>query len=111
MLDIHAPAIGNTPAEFDAVIRAGATRITAKGQVPKPFNLGVLNAAVAVSGQDLNDLYNLTGLVLPNTPPYSVSGRLTRNGLVYRYDAFSGRVGRSDISGDAAVRARTGTSG
>ena len=96
------------PYPFDADVRAGATRVTAKGQVPKPFNLGVLDAQVSVAGPDLNDLYNLTGLTFPNTPPYSVRGRLRRDGMVYYYDRFTGRVGRSDINGDATVDLRSG---
>lgn len=91
------------PYPFDAEVRAGATRITAKGQVPKPFDLGLVNAAVAVQGVDLNDLYYLTGLALPNTPPYRISGQLKRDGNRYDYTGFTGRVGRSDINGDAAV--------
>jgi uncharacterized protein involved in outer membrane biogenesis len=91
------------PYPFDAVVTAGDTRVTARGQVPKPFDLGVVNAAVAVQGKDLNDLYYLTGLALPNTPPYRISGQLRRRGMVYTYDRFSGRVGNSDLSGDASV--------
>ncbi|HTK34425.1 MAG TPA: AsmA family protein [Caulobacteraceae bacterium] len=91
------------PYPFDASITAGATHVTAKGQVPKPFDLGVLNAAVSVEGRDLNALYDLTGLTLPNTPPYRVSGQLRRNGKVYYYDRFAGRIGASDINGDASV--------
>jgi uncharacterized protein involved in outer membrane biogenesis len=96
------------PYPFDADIHAGSTHITAKGQVPRPFNLGVLNAAVAVEGVDLNDLYDLTGLALPNTPPYRIAGRFRRDGSLYHYDRFSGRVGRSDLSGDATVEMATG---
>jgi uncharacterized protein involved in outer membrane biogenesis len=91
------------PYPFDAVVTAGATRVVAKGQAPKPFNLGLLDATVAVSGKDLNDLYDLTGLALPNTPPYRVRGRLRRDGLKYYYDDLTGRVGASDIHGDAWV--------
>jgi uncharacterized protein involved in outer membrane biogenesis len=96
------------PYPFDAEVRAGSTLITAKGQVPKPFDLGVLNAAVAVQGVDLNDLYYLTGLALPNTPPYRVSGQLRRDGNTYYYDRFTGRVGRSDLNGDASVKLTDG---
>ena len=96
------------PYPFDATVTAGATRVTAKGQVPKPFDLGVLNAAVSVEGRDLNQLYDLTGLTLPNTPPYRVAGQLRRDGKVYYYDRFSGRVGASDISGDASVDVASG---
>jgi uncharacterized protein involved in outer membrane biogenesis len=96
------------PYPFDATVTAGATKITAKGQVPKPFDLGVLNAAVSVEGKDLNQLYDLTGLALPNTPPYRVTGQLRRDGKVYYYDRFQGRIGSSDINGDASVDMKTG---
>ena len=96
------------PYPFDAVITAGATKVTAKGQVPKPFDLGALNAAVSVEGKDLNQLYDLTGLALPNSPPYRVAGQLTREGMVYRYDRFTGRIGASDINGDATVDLTSG---
>lgn len=96
------------PYPFDAEVRAGATRVTAKGQVPRPFNLGLVNAAVTVSGADMNDLYNLTGLTFPNTPPYRVTGQLRRDGMVYTYNDFSGRVGRSDLNGDMKVDLTSG---
>lgn len=96
------------PYPFDAQVSAGATRVAAKGQVPRPFDLGVVGGTVSISGRDLNDLYDLTGLALPNTPPYRVSGQFRRDGAKYRYTGFSGRVGASDISGDAAVDVTSG---
>lgn len=96
------------PYPFDADIRAGSTRVAAKGRVPKPFDLGVMDATLAVSGVDLNDLYDLTGLALPNTPPYRISGRLRRNGSHYDYDRFAGVVGKSDLTGDLSVDFATG---
>ncbi len=92
------------PYPFNAHVAAGATVIDARGVIPKPFDLGLINAALALRGPDLSDLYLLTGLVLPNTPPYSVSGQFSRNGRVFRYDNFSGRVGDSDLSGDLSVQ-------
>lgn len=88
------------PYPFDADVRAGDTHVTAKGQVAHPFNLGQVSAAVSLSGHDLADLYYLTGLALPNTPPYSISGQLRRDDLVYYFDRFSGRVGGSDLEGN-----------
>jgi uncharacterized protein involved in outer membrane biogenesis len=96
------------PYPFDAEVRSGATRVTAKGQVPRPFNLGLVNAAVTVAGPDMNDLYDLTGLTFPNTPPYRVSGQLRRDGMIYTYDRFTGRVGRSDLNGDMKVDLTSG---
>ncbi|MBE7216973.1 MAG: AsmA family protein [Caulobacteraceae bacterium] len=91
------------PYPFEGVVSAGATSMTAKGQIPHPFDFGHVEAALTVQGHDLNDLYYLTGLALPNTPPYRISGRLTRDLKVYRFDGFSGRVGSSDLEGNLSV--------
>jgi len=91
------------PYPFDAEVRAGATRVTAKGAVPEPFDLGKVWADLSLQGSDLSDLYYLTGVALPNTPPYRINGRLTRQQLLYRFDDFAGRVGDSDVAGDLSV--------
>ncbi len=85
---------------FDADVRAGDTEVTAKGQVPHPFNLGSIFADVSMSGRDLADLYYLTGITLPNTPQYRIAGHLVRDEMVYDFQRFSGRVGSSDLEGD-----------
>lgn len=91
------------PYPFDAKVAAGSTHVLAKGQVTKPFNLGLFETQLTVSGADLNRLYALTGLTLPNTPPYRISGHLTRRGARYDFKGLSGRVGDSDVSGDLFV--------
>ncbi|KQY35374.1 membrane assembly protein AsmA [Caulobacter sp. Root487D2Y] len=93
----------NRPYPFDAKVDAGSTHVLAKGQVTKPFNLGLFETQLTVSGADLNRLYALTGLALPNTPPYRISGHLTRNGQRFDFNKLSGRVGDSDVSGDLFV--------
>ena len=90
----------NVPYPFDIAVSAGDTHVTAKGRVPHPFNLGELDAAITFSGRNLADLYYLTGITLPNTPPYSLAGQLTRINLVYSFNRFTGRVGGSDLEGD-----------
>lgn len=91
------------PYPFDADLQAGSTRISAEGNVTKPFDLGRFETQLTVSGADLNRLHDLTGLTLPNTPPYKVSGRLTRKGDRYDFEKLSGRIGDSDIRGDLFV--------
>jgi uncharacterized protein involved in outer membrane biogenesis len=91
------------PYPFDAQVDAGSTRVVAKGQVTKPFDLGRFETQVTVSGSDLNRLYALTGLALPNTPPYRISGHLTRKGERLDFKGLTGRVGDSDVSGDLFV--------
>lgn len=94
------------PYPFRADVRAGATRLIARGNVPKPFDLGQVRAAVSVSGKDLNDLYALTGLALPNSPPYSIAGDLVRDGKLYTMTGLKGRLGASDIGGRLSVDTR-----
>jgi len=87
------------PYAFDAHVSAGATRIDAKGSVPKPFDLGQLQMAATFVGQDLADLYYLTGLALPNTPPYRLSGDVVRDVNEWRVTNLAGKVGDSDLQG------------
>ncbi len=91
------------PYPFNADIRAGQTYVTAVGQVPRPFDLGRFHMQTTARGADLSDLYPLTGVALPNTPPYRLRGRLSRDELVWRIDNLGGRVGDSDLSGDLKV--------
>jgi uncharacterized protein involved in outer membrane biogenesis len=91
------------PYPFDAEVHAGSTVVLAKGEVTKPFDLGRFETQLTVSGADLNRLYALTGLALPNTPPYKISGHLTRKGERFDFNKLTGRVGDSDVSGDLFV--------
>jgi uncharacterized protein involved in outer membrane biogenesis len=91
------------PYPFNADIRAGQTYITARGAVPKPFDLGRFYVDTTARGPDLAQLFPITGIALPNTPPYSLRGRLVREELVWRIDDLGGRVGDSDLSGDVSV--------
>ena len=91
------------PYPFEADIRAGSTYITAKGEVPKPFDLGRFHMDTTARGPDLADLVPITGVALPNTPPYNLRGRLVREELLWRVDGLGGRVGDSDLSGRLSV--------
>jgi uncharacterized protein involved in outer membrane biogenesis len=93
----------NRPYPFDARVDAGSTHVTAKGDITKPFDLGRFDTQVSVAGSDLNRLYALTGLTLPNTPPYKISGHLTRKGERFDFNKLNGRIGDSDVSGDLFV--------
>ena len=91
------------PYPFDADVRAGATRILAKGQIARPFDLGRFQAQVTASGPDLADLYDLTGVAFPNSPPYRLSGQLSREQRLWRVTGVGGRVGDSDMAGGLSV--------
>lgn len=93
----------DVPYPFDMKVSAGDTVITAKGRVLHPFNLGQLDGAMSLSGDNLADLYYLTGLTLPDTPRYSISAQVSRDSMIYNIKGINGRVGGSDIEGAMKV--------
>jgi len=99
LLDVDAAR----PYPFTLDVRAGATHVVADGAITHPFDFGGLTSKVTFSGNDLADLYYLTGLTFPNSPPYVMSGSLSRDGETYRFDNLVGRLGRSDLDGAFTV--------
>jgi AsmA family protein len=91
------------PYPFTLDVHAGTTHVVADGSITHPFDFGGLVARTTFSGSDLADLYYLTGLTFPNSPPYVMSGSLSRDGEVYRFDNLVGRLGRSDLEGGFTV--------
>ena len=100
------PLIGVLPSKpyaFETSISAADIKLSAHARIPHPFDLAALEATFKLSGSDLADVYYLTGLALPNTPPYEVSGTLVRDNLRFKVDDFHGRLGSSDIAGNVAI--------
>ena len=91
------------PYSFQARLAADGTRIEARGTILRPFDFGVLDGVLTLEGEDLADLYELTGLALPNTPPYAASSALHRDGTTLVLKGFAGRIGKSDITGDVTI--------
>ena len=87
------------PYPFNADIRAGDTHVIAHGELPRPFDFGQIRTDLIVSGNNLADIYDLTGLALPMSPPYRLRGELLRNGTSYTFHNVVGRVGGSDLEG------------
>ncbi len=91
------------PYAFTADLAGAGSRLKAEGAVTRPFDLGRFNAVLELEGQDLADIYLLTGITTPNTPPYRLRGDLSRDGALFRFADFNGRVGSSDLSGSLEV--------
>ena len=93
----------NRPYGFKAELSGVGSTLIADGAITRPFDLGQFTATLSLQGRDMADLYLLTGVTTPNTPPYRLSGKLTRDDALFTFTGFSGRVGSSDLSGDVRV--------
>lgn len=89
------------PVQADA--RFGDTHIAFVGTLTDPVNMGALDVRLWFSGTSMSHLYDLTGVTLPDTPPFATEGHLKANlkkgASVFTYENFTGRVGGSDLGG------------
>ncbi len=84
-------------------IRAGKVEAQAQGRIGNLYEHPELDLQVRLAAPSMAMLYPLTGIVLPNTPPFATSGHLTGkldpHSRLWRYDNFKGTVGKSDLQG------------
>ena len=92
------------PYRFEADVTGADSSLVAKGAITRPFDLGRFDATMTIQGRNMSDLYLLTGVALPNTPPYRLSGALNRDRRIWTFKDFDGRVGASDLSGEVKVQ-------
>ena len=90
------------PIEANADI--GGNKIDLRGTLSDPKSLDGMDLKMRLAGPSMAELYPLTGVLLPDTPPYETHGRLKgqKGGddrWTFTYDKFSGKVGASDIAG------------
>jgi len=101
------------PYPLQAQVKVGKTAIGVQGTLTKPAALAALDLRLSVSGASMGNLYPLTGVLLPETPPFATEGRLQgqldAHHSEWRYEGFKGKVGNSDIGGSLSYRTyRTG---
>lgn len=90
------------PFPMDVVASAGRTSLRAKGSIASLATLDGADAVFDLQGQDLADLYQLVGVVLPSTPRYSLRGHLSKQGEVWQVREINGKLGNSDLRGELA---------
>lgn len=103
-----------TPFPIEISALAGKTSLKAQGSIANLADLAGVDATFDLRGRNLEELYNLVGVVLPSTPPYKVRGKLAKHGKVWAVSQIQGVLGSSDINGalrfdqSAAVPVLTG---
>ena len=91
------------PYHFSAHLAASDIKLDTDVSVLEPFDLGKLDVKFVVSGDDLADVFYLTGLALPNTPKYRLGATVHVSGNHYQIDDLKGSLGTSDIAGKVQV--------
>jgi len=98
------------PFPIQADVRAGDMHIALVGTLTDPTHLAAVDLRLWLQGQSMAHLYKLTGVTLPETPPYATEGRFVgqfhRGASVFRYENFTGRVGGSDLNGTLVYEQR-----
>ncbi|MDO9103740.1 MAG: AsmA family protein [Methylovulum sp.] len=99
-----------SPYPIMANLHMGQTVIAIAGTLTKPTDLVALDLRLKISGVSMGRLYALSGIVLPETPPFVTEGHLygtlSAQGNRWLYEKFSGKVGSSDISGSLAYQSK-----
>jgi len=99
LLSLRDPA---TPYPIDLHVQNGTTTASLVGTIENPETFAGAHLKLSFAGQNMADLYQLTGVPIPATPPFSLTGNLDYSKSAIRFDDFSGRVGSSDLEGSIA---------
>jgi AsmA family protein len=96
-------ATPDRPYAFEFDERSSGAHFTAHGSLPRPFDLGQVDAEFDASGADLRDLYYLVGVSLPNTGAFHLQGRMVRRGNETLFDDLKAVSGQSDVQGRVSL--------
>ena len=88
------------PYPMNGALVVGDTRLEFTGAMGDPIKLEQVDARLRLRGPNMAALFPILGVPAPDTPPYDVSGRLTREGDVWKFLGAKGMVGDSDLAGD-----------
>lgn len=91
------------PYPVDLLIKHGATVVTLVGTIERPIDFAGAQLKLDFRGANLADLYLLTGVPLPPTSAYRLTGGLDVAKGSVQFQHFTGTVGESDMSGDLAI--------
>lgn len=88
---------------FAFLERSSGTTVRGSGSLPRPFDVLWLETTYDAQGEDLRDLYFLTGLGLFDTGRYRLTGKLVREGNHFEFGDLVARSGASDVHGELSV--------
>ena len=91
------------PYRFKFEEQSSGSQLAGGGALPRPFDFRLIDAEFTAAGQDLEDLYFLTGVKLVNTGRYRLSGKVARRGTKTRFSDLEASSGQSDAHGSVSI--------
>lgn len=91
------------PYPVDLHLANGPTKLSLVGTVQDPLNFRGADLTADLSGPNMAHLLPLTGIAVPPTPPYQITGKLDYEAGRVRFTDARGKVGDSDVSGKLEV--------
>jgi len=91
------------PYPVDLQVANGPTKVSVVGTVKDPLAFAGADLKLDLAGPDMSLLLPLTGVAIPRTPPYRVTGSLDYTAGFVKFAGMNGKVGSSDLAGDIQV--------
>jgi uncharacterized protein involved in outer membrane biogenesis len=88
--------------------QSSGSHLTGSGSLTRSFDFGAIDAAFEASGEDLEDLYFLTGVRLVNTGSYRLSGKVARRGAHTQFSNLAVASGQSDVQANVSIDSTSG---
>jgi AsmA family protein len=101
--DPLAAASHDKPYHFSFSEQSSGSRLTGRGILLRPFDFDKLDTTFDAAGEDMKDLYFLTGVTLINTGSYRLSGKLARRGTNSVFSELNATSGQSDVRGTLSI--------
>ena len=91
------------PYPLDVDLTLSDLQVKTSGTVTDPMQLKGLDLKLDVRGDNTANLFAISGIALPPSPPYRFSGNVDHRGTEWRLTEASGRMGGSDMRGTVGV--------
>jgi AsmA family protein len=83
--------------------QSSGSHLSGNGSLLRSFDFDAIDAAFSASGQDLADLYLLTGVSLINTGDFHLSGTVVRRGTHTQFSDLAVTSGQSDVRANVSI--------
>ncbi|EPC03154.1 hypothetical protein L861_22860 [Litchfieldella anticariensis FP35 = DSM 16096] len=92
------------PYPISGELSTGDTQLQLDGSIVQPLELASVEGDFQIEGPTLSDISDLTGINLPEVPPYQVRSHLRFSDDMLHLNGMQGGFGDSDVAGDARLR-------